>query len=381
MRLFFISILVAISSVAIGQELDAPSEIASGALAVLDASDIPSSGRAWQAVNAPPLSYRVVDDGQRLVFATAKPGRYWFVFAYTEDISETIIGIEESRKAFALAIAKGDQPEELKTAHESLLTITSKLVSLKTQPRQITHELVVTGVVPDDKEEAKPEPEPVIPDGQYSLALLSRSEAMKLTDYSAAGKVEAVYASIVKRILNGELKTEAGAGKFGQKVFGATGIALAASITPAEAGIWKPWGASISDAINFLSDNGDVKSDADLATAYSEISIGLNSLNAKPTPVVKKDVAWVIVIEETAERTPESALVMTDLDWWTSLSSRGITWRHYDDDSEEAKEYLQAVGSTKLPAVLLLETDGSVISTFTLPNSKELLDSSIRGGK
>ena len=57
--------------------LDAPTTAQPGTLVVLDASIIPASGRTWSAVNVPEDSYRVVDDGERLVFATAKPGRYW----------------------------------------------------------------------------------------------------------------------------------------------------------------------------------------------------------------------------------------------------------------------------------------------------------------
>ena len=87
------------------------------------------------------------------------------------------------------------------------------------------------------------------------------------------------------------------------------------------------------------------------------------------------------MIEETSERSPETAIVMTDLDWWSSLSSSGIKWRHYDDDSTEAKEYQQAVGGVKMPAVLLLESNGSVISSFPLPSSKDALEGLIRGVK
>lgn len=86
-----------------------------------------------------------------------------------------------------------------------------------------------------------------------------------------------------------------------------------------------------------------------------------------PTPVV--NASWVIVIEETAARTPQTAAVLGDLNYWRGLSSRGIRFRFYDDDSADAARlgYVAKVEGVKRPALLVVDKTGSVVKTTTLP--------------
>jgi len=82
-----------------------------------------------------------------------------------------------------------------------------------------------------------------------------------------------------------------------------------------------------------------------------------------PTPGPVVDSAWVIVIEESAQRTPATAEVIR------YLPSSGLAFRVYDDDSEDASSYLSAVSGIDLPALLVLDKDGKLIRATGLPDS------------
>jgi hypothetical protein len=111
-------------------------------LCVLDASLVPASATSWTLVNPPEDdNHQVLDDG-RLFFSTGIPGKYQFVFAF----------VVENDKA--------DEPPEI---------------------HQVLHALTITGTPPPVP---GPTPGPVLPDGQYKLAQMSRDEAIKLGDYS-----------------------------------------------------------------------------------------------------------------------------------------------------------------------------------------------------
>lgn len=82
-------------------------------------------------------------------------------------------------------------------------------------------------------------------------------------------------------------------------------------------------------------------------------------------PVPSGKVAWVLVVEETAERTPEVAAVLLD-PWW---KSSGIKFRIYDKDMPEAADAVKAVGAIKLPAVVITDKAGNVLRKGELPRT------------
>ena len=49
-----------------------------------------------------------------------------------------------------------------------------------------------------------------------------------------------------------------------------------------------------------------------------------------PPPPPSQKVAWVIVVEDAAARTVDTARVLGDTAFWTSLRARGIDWELYD---------------------------------------------------
>lgn len=379
-----VSVLWGVQALAQQVSLEGPATAEIGELVILDASAIPASGRDWQAINVPENSFTVVDEGQRLVFATAKPGRYWFTFSYTDDVNDLIQELSDVQRKLSEKLAEDGTPvEELVTAHDLVTDMVRQVVTAKVVPHSIVHELVITGVVPDEEERNV---EPVIPEGKYKLALLSRAEALKLPDLDGLSIIAEIYREIAGRITRGELKSKPN--RFGEEITTATGHLLAARLTSSQVSKWTPWAMPVSQRLVDLQKTGDIATDGDLVVAYEEIALGLSSLNISPKPEPPKpepnppepakSVSWVVVIEETADRTPAQAKVLADLKWWQSLETRNIKWRHYDEDSDDAEVYKDTIRSLKLPAVVLLSKDGQVIAKFELPSTTAELERKLK---
>jgi hypothetical protein len=85
--------------------------------------------------------------------------------------------------------------------------------------------------------------------------------------------------------------------------------------------------------------------------------------------------AWVVVVEETSQRTPEITKIVTNAAYWQSLRDKGLNWIIYDKDQEEAASQVKALGG-KLPG-LLIQTPGDrskVLYQGPLPESTEEID-------
>ncbi len=98
----------------------------------------------------------------------------------------------------------------------------------------------------------------------------------------------------------------------------------------------------------------------------------------KPAP--KQPVAWVVVVEESGERTADAAKVLGDLAYWQGLKAKGIDWRFYDKDSADAKRrnldaFAAEVG---MPAVLFLAADGKKVNGFKLPKAVGDIDAKLK---
>ena len=93
--------------------------------------------------------------------------------------------------------------------------------------------------------------------------------------------------------------------------------------------------------------------------------------------------AYVLIIEESSERTPQVARLLGNSAYFDSLGSRKITWRVYDKDSPDAKSYVEAAEKVGLPAILILtkvgnEEKGTLVAAKSSPPTTELLDEWIR---
>lgn len=104
---------------------------------------------------------------------------------------------------------------------------------------------------------------------------------------------------------------------------------------------------------------------------------------AQPVDPATTAGAWVVVVEESAERSPAAARVLTDASFWADLrDGRGLRWRFYDDDAPEAAPYRQLAESVGLPAVLIIADQpanrGQVLGKFKLPETVEQLSAKIK---
>lgn len=84
-----------------------------------------------------------------------------------------------------------------------------------------------------------------------------------------------------------------------------------------------------------------------------------------PGPTPKGEAAWVIVVEETAQRTAATAKLLTDLKYWNGLTAKGHQWRHYDKDARDIPAgYYQG---DPLPIMLIVSKDGKQLYRGPLP--------------
>ena len=92
----------------------------------------------------------------------------------------------------------------------------------------------------------------------------------------------------------------------------------------------------------------------------------------QPAPIVTTE-ATLIVIEETAERTPETAAVLGDIAFWSGL---GVRWRFYDDDSPDSVVYLPLVNDR--PGLIVLDKSGKKVWSGPLPTTTEEIKRLVR---
>jgi hypothetical protein len=103
-----------------------------------------------------------------------------------------------------------------------------------------------------------------------------------------------------------------------------------------------------------------------------------------PTPVVdpaKTEGSWVVVVEQTEQRTLEQAKLLRDTQYWQSLEARGLNWRHYDYDAADAAKYRKLADEVGMPAVFVVGGKGELLSKvlakFPL-TTKDATDAKIR---
>lgn len=89
-----------------------------------------------------------------------------------------------------------------------------------------------------------------------------------------------------------------------------------------------------------------------------------------PTPITSD--AWLIVVEESADRTPATAEIIR------ALPTLGHPFRVYDDDSSDAAAYVAAVRQVRKPALLIVKPDGTS-TAMALPGSVDALQRVLEG--
>jgi hypothetical protein len=104
-----------------------------------------------------------------------------------------------------------------------------------------------------------------------------------------------------------------------------------------------------------------------------------------PIPVVDDrvdpattDGAWVIVVEETSQRTPAIARVLTNESFWSGLKARGLKRRLLDIDNPDAAPYKSKADQHGLPCLLILKASGDVLFEGPLPESHDSLEQAVK---
>lgn len=96
-----------------------------------------------------------------------------------------------------------------------------------------------------------------------------------------------------------------------------------------------------------------------------------------PPPVVIEG-AMVLVVEESAERTPATAKLLADAAYWQTIVDRGMRWRVYDIDSPTAAGLRTQLGQTPLPALIIVDKAMKVLAVQQLPADKAGVDRTIK---
>lgn len=96
-------------------------------------------------------------------------------------------------------------------------------------------------------------------------------------------------------------------------------------------------------------------------------------------PATPVEGAWVVIVEETADRSPNDAVIMGSALLTKELESRGIKYRAYDIDAKDCPPQTKSLAnSIGLPALLILAKDGKPLATVKRPSSVEELDKVIK---
>jgi hypothetical protein len=92
-----------------------------------------------------------------------------------------------------------------------------------------------------------------------------------------------------------------------------------------------------------------------------------------PAPVVTGTV-WLVVVEETSQRTPELAAVLGDLAYWQGLRTKDVMFRFYDKDSTDPalKSHLPDALTVGLPALLTMDRGGKILDARKLANRADV---------
>ena len=108
------------------------------------------------------------------------------------------------------------------------------------------------------------------------------------------------------------------------------------------------------------------------------------SFDRLPVPpfgqTVKLDGAWFVVIEESDGRPAFVANLKSDFGLWAEVETLGAKRRFYDKDLPEAEPYRQRAEAAGLPAYVLVNGDGRVISSGKLPETREAVLAIVRQG-
>jgi hypothetical protein len=102
---------------------------------------------------------------------------------------------------------------------------------------------------------------------------------------------------------------------------------------------------------------------------------------APPVPPPRAEKLWIIVVDDTAHRSPAAAQVLGDLAFWKSLEPLGHKWHIFDQSEAEARDKGYTAAAAKCggaPALLLLDPAGKLLRAAKLPDSTDAVRSLVQ---
>jgi hypothetical protein len=81
--------------------------------------------------------------------------------------------------------------------------------------------------------------------------------------------------------------------------------------------------------------------------------------------------AWFVIIEESSDRTASLSAIDSDMPLRAELKSLNVTYLRLDKDLDDAAPYRDRAMQHGLPAYLLINGDGKVISEGALPDDRD----------
>lgn len=84
---------------------------------------------------------------------------------------------------------------------------------------------------------------------------------------------------------------------------------------------------------------------------------------------------WIIILEETGQRTADTGVILADKAFWKSVTADGSELRVYDDDEPKAAPFVAITDAR--PALIVTTKNGTVVAVKPLPKTtaeiKEIL--------
>lgn len=91
--------------------------------------------------------------------------------------------------------------------------------------------------------------------------------------------------------------------------------------------------------------------------------------NPNPDPPKPGGPYWIIVLEETGDRTADTSKILNDKKFWEGIESDGSELRVYDDDDKSAAPFVAI--TQERPALIVMTKSGNLVAVKALPKTTD----------
>lgn len=96
-----------------------------------------------------------------------------------------------------------------------------------------------------------------------------------------------------------------------------------------------------------------------------------------PTPFEKQQIAWVVIVEESTQREPIVASIVTS-NWLQDSKEKGFLSTIADKDSPTGQQYAGVIGGKELPVAVVMDAANKLLGVVELPESFDQLDATLQ---